>query len=85
MSETCFSQISLQRYCFYRSYANNFVAKDDTFVSMQQIAYILQHLCYVLFVSPWCIIITKCTLSDVFCAFLPNRESVRDDMAEAVA
>ena len=67
MSETCFSQISPQRYCFFRTYANNFVAKDAKFVSMQQIAYILQHLCYVPFVSPRHIFITKCTLSDVFC------------------
>lgn len=52
MSETCFSQISLQRYVLFYKYANNFVAKDSTFVSMQQIAYILQHLCYVPFVSP---------------------------------
>ena len=69
MSETCFSQISLQRYCFFCTHANNFVAKDDTFVSMQQFVYILQHLCYVPFVSPRRIFITKCTLPDVFCAF----------------
>ena len=36
MSETCFSQISLQRYVLFYKYANNFVAKDSTFVSMQQ-------------------------------------------------